>query len=107
MLGALYAFQPYAFYRNVEHVNLAFPFVPLLALLCLRIAGTRPEDEDGRERRLLLLACVAQGFSYVYYSVFACALLAVAAAIGWWRTHRPRLVLRAVRRRRCSAAARW
>ena len=95
VLGTLYAFQPYAFYRNVEHANLAFPFVPLLALLCLRVAGTRPEDEDGRERALTIAACVAQGFSYVYYSVFTCALLCAAAPIGWWRTRRPRLALRA------------
>jgi hypothetical protein len=95
VLGILYAFQPYAFYRNVEHVNLAFPFVPLLALLCLRVAGTRPEDESRGERRLTLLACVAQGFSYVYYSVFACALLVAAAPIGWLRARRPALLLRA------------
>ena len=96
VLGLLYAFQPYAFYRNVEHVNLSFPFVPLLALLCLRVAGTRPQDEDQRERVLTLLACLAQGFSYVYYSVFTCALLVAAAPIGCWRTGRPRLALRAL-----------
>ncbi len=95
VLGMLYAFQPYAFYRNVEHVNLAFPFVPLLALLCLRLAGARPEDETRGERALTLLACVAQGLSYVYYSFFACALLLVAAPLGWLRTRRARLPLRA------------
>ena len=96
VLGTLYAFQPYAFYRNVEHVNLAFPFVPLLALLCLRVAGTGPRDESRSERALTLLACVAQGLSYVYYSAFACALLACAAPIGLLRTRRWRLPLRAL-----------
>lgn len=95
VLGILYAFQPYAFYRNVEHANLAFPFVPLLALLCLRVAGARPEDETRSERALTLLACVAQGLSFVYYSFFACVLLVVAAPLGWLRTRRRRLLLRA------------
>jgi phosphoglycerol transferase len=95
VLGALYAFQPYAFYRNVEHVNLAFPFVPLLALLLLRVAGTRPEDETRGEGRLLLAACVAQGLSYIYYSAFACLLLAAAAAFGGLRTRSLRPVRRA------------
>ena len=95
VLGTLYAFQPYAFYRNVEHVNLAFPFVPLLALLCLRVAGSRPDEESRAERALTLAACVAQGLSYVYYSAFACALLVFAAPIGWLRTRSGRPALRA------------
>ena len=88
VLGMLYGFQPYAFYRNVEHVNLTFPFIPFLALLCLRVAGTRTGDEDGRERAVSMAACVAQGFSYVYYTFFACLLLVAAGAIGWLRTGR-------------------
>ncbi len=95
VLGALYAFQPYAFYRNVEHVNLAFPLVPLLALLLLRVAGTRPEDETRGERALTLAACVAQGLSFIYYSAFACLLLAAAAPIGWLRTRSRRPLRRA------------
>jgi phosphoglycerol transferase len=95
VLGMLYAFQPYAFYRNVEHVNLAFPFVPLLALLLLRVAGTRPEDETRGERVLTLAACVAQGLSYIYYSAFACLLLAAAAPFGWWRARSLRPLRRA------------
>lgn len=94
VLGILYAFQPYAFYRNVEHVNLAFPFVPLIALLILRVAGTHPENETPFERALTLAACVAQGLSYIYYSAFACLLLAAAAPIGWLRTRSLRPIRR-------------
>ncbi|HVO10863.1 MAG TPA: hypothetical protein VMX54_08985 [Vicinamibacteria bacterium] len=95
VLGVLYAFQPYAFYRNVEHVNLAFPFVPLLALLALRVAGVAPGEQTPGERVLTFLACVGQALSYVYYSAFACALLAFAAPIGWLRTRQRRLLLQA------------
>jgi phosphoglycerol transferase len=95
VLGMLYGLQPYGFYRNVEHVNLAFPLVPLLVLLCLRVAGTRPDDETPAERRLTLAACAAQSLSYVYYSAFACAVLAAAVPLGWIRTGRGALVRRA------------
>ena len=95
VLGILYACQPYTFYRNVGHINLAFPLVPLLALLCLRVAGTRPSDETSGERALTLAACAAQGFCYVYYSFFACILLVAAAPIGWLRTGSGRLARRA------------
>ncbi len=95
VLGMLYAFQPFVFYRNVEHVNLTFPFVPLLALLLLRVSGTRPEDESRGERALTLAACVAQGLSYIYFSAFACLLLAAAAPVGWLRTRSLRPVRRA------------
>lgn len=95
VLGILYGFQPYSFYRNIVHVNLAFPLVPLLALLCLRTGGTRPGDETRGERWVTMTACLAQGFSYVYYSFFACVLLAIAAPVGWLRTGSGRLARRA------------
>ncbi len=95
VLGMLYAFQPYAFYRNVEHVNLAFPLVPLLALLLLRVSGVSAAAETRGERALTLAACVAQGLSYVYYSAFTCLLLAAAAPLGAWRTRSVRPLRRA------------
>ena len=58
--------------------------------------GTRPAEESRSERALTLAACVAQGLSYVYYSAFACALLAFAAPIGLLRTRSWRLPLRAI-----------
>ncbi len=95
VLGTLYGFQPYVFYRNVEHVNLTFPFVPFLALLAMRVAGARPETDDRVERAVTLAACVAQGFSYVYYTFFACLLLVPAGVLGWIRTGRAALARRA------------
>jgi phosphoglycerol transferase len=85
----LYAFLPYVFYRNVAHFGTVYPCVPLVALLCLRVAGLAPEEADRRERWVTLAACFAQGLAYVYYAFFACMLLAVAGVIGWWRSRRP------------------
>jgi phosphoglycerol transferase len=92
VLGVLYAFLPYGFYRNVGHVNTLFPLVPLVALLALRVAGTHPERLTSGERRVLLGACLLQGLSYIYYAFFGCVLLLGGAALGWLRTRRGRLV---------------
>ncbi len=89
----LYAFLPYVFYRNVNHFFEVYPFVPPVALLCLRVVGLRPQEASRSERWVTLGACLAQGLSFAYYAFFGCVLLAFAAAIGWWRSRR-RSVLR-------------
>lgn len=91
VFGVLYALVPGTFYRQVGHIALAHPFVPLLCLLCLRVAGARPESFDRRERWVTLGACVLQGLNLVYYAFFACALLAAAIPMGWLRTRRSAL----------------
>ncbi|HXY39742.1 MAG TPA: hypothetical protein VEQ10_08735, partial [Vicinamibacteria bacterium] len=88
--GLLYAFLPYVFYRNTSHFGTMYPLVPLVALLALRVAGASPEEQHRAERRITLLACFAQGLSYVYYAFFGCLLLGVAAAVAWLRTRRLR-----------------
>jgi phosphoglycerol transferase len=92
VVGLLYAFLPYSFLRNVSHINVQFPLVPLVALLALRVAGTRPEQMSRSERWTLLTGCLAQGLSYVYYAFFGCFLLGVGAAVGWLRMRRADLV---------------
>jgi len=88
-VGALlYAFLPYVFYRNVTHFFEVYPFVPPVALLCLRVVGLRPQEASRSERWVTLGACLAQGLAFAYYAFFGCVLLAFAAAIGWWRSRR-------------------
>jgi phosphoglycerol transferase len=58
----LYSFLPYVFYRNVGHFPIMYPFVPLVGLLCLRVAGLGPGEADRRERWVTLGACFAQGW---------------------------------------------
>ena len=87
VLGGAYALLPYAFYRNVAHFPLVFHFVPLIAMLCLKLA--EGDDDFGHgPRRWALLACCLQGLSIVYYSLFSCALLVAAGALGWLRRRR-------------------
>ena len=85
VLGIAYAFLPYGFYRNVGHVNLVFPLVPLLALAGLRACGRPGVEPDASETWLTRLACLAQGLSFIYYSFFAAWLLVVGAALGWFK----------------------
>ena len=100
-LGVIYALQPFAFYRGVAHLNLVFYLVPLLATGAIEIAAGRlphsqkHEPRPGRSglRRLiaifpgiplyLVLACVAQGFSYIYNAFFSVVIFTVAALIAF------------------------
>ncbi len=91
VFGVLYAFLPWTFYRQVGHVALAHLFVPLLCLLCLRVAGARPERFDRRERWATLVACLLQGLNMIYAAFFACVLLAASVPMGWLKTRRPDL----------------
>lgn len=85
-LGLLYGLLPFAFYRNIWHISMAYHFVPLLALLLIRVAEGHPERTGRGERRVTAAACVLQGFGYPYYGFFAAALLVVAGGIGSLRT---------------------
>lgn len=112
-LAIIYALQPFTFYRGVSHLNLIFYLVPLLATAAVEIAAGRIQggQSDGlnttptsRSKRLsvtlrsipayIYVACLAQGFSYIYNSFFSVVLVAVAA-----------LLARAVYRRKSALAA--
>jgi phosphoglycerol transferase len=101
-LGIIYALQPFTFYRGVSHFNLLFYLVPLLATGAIEIAAglvfsTRgdgssatPESSWARLTAVfraippyLLLACLAQGFSYIYNAFFGVVLFAVAALVAF------------------------
>jgi hypothetical protein len=92
VVALLYSFLPYVFYRNTSHFGTMYFLVPLVALLCLRVAGLTPGEPSRGERWVTLAACLAQGLAYVYYAFFSCALLVVAAALGWWRSRRKDLL---------------
>ncbi|MDQ2841719.1 MAG: hypothetical protein M3Y72_11900 [Acidobacteriota bacterium] len=100
-LGIIYALQPFTFYRGVSHFNLMFYLVPLLAMGAIEIAAGRVPahrslglDAARGSRRpqlipilrtiptYLCLACLAQGFTYIYYAFFSAVLFGVAALLA-------------------------
>lgn len=82
--GLLYACLPYAFLRNVAHLNLVYYPVPLLCLLAVVIARRGTGMRNVKHAIIAgLLACVLQGFDYVYDSFFAAALFCMAALISF------------------------
>ena len=101
-LGIVYALQPFTFYRGVSHFNLMFYLVPLLATGAIEITtGRVPRNQSRRSNgaslstvaRLIApfraiptyiyLACLAQGFTYVYNSFFSVVLFAVAGLLAF------------------------
>lgn len=84
--GVLYAFLPFALLRNVSHMNLVYYFVPLLCLLAIIIAGGGTGIRQLKQATIVgLIACVLQGFNYVYYSFFAVLLFGFASLISYKR----------------------
>lgn len=84
--GVLYAFLPFALLRNVAHLGLVYYFVPLLCLLGIIIAGSGEGIRQLKQATIVgLIACVLQGFDYVYYSFFAVLLFGVATLISFKR----------------------
>lgn len=84
--GLIYACLPFAFLRNVAHINLVYYPVPLLCLLAVVIAGRGAGVRNIRQAIIAgLFACVLQGFDYVYDSFFAAALFCMAALIAYRR----------------------
>ena len=84
--GVLYAFLPFAFMRMTHHLNLVYYMVPLMCLLAVRIAaGPRVLRDPVWARNLCLVACVLQGFDYIYFSFFVAVLLGVAGLLAFRR----------------------
>lgn len=89
--GLLYAFLPFALMRFTHHLNLVYYMVPLHCLLAVLIAaGPQALRLPKQARTVGLIACVLQGFDYIYFSFFAALLFGLAAVIslrgGQWRS---------------------
>jgi phosphoglycerol transferase len=87
--GFLYALLPFAFLRNVGHLNLVYYLVPGICLLAVIIAGGGRGIRNPRSATAVaLLLTLLQGFDYIYYSFFAVLLCAGAGLIAFARTKR-------------------
>ena len=82
--GLLYACLPFAFIRNVAHINLVYYPVPILCLLAVVIASRGTGVRNVRHAVIAgLFCCVLQGFDYVYNSFFAAALFCIATLVAF------------------------
>ena len=80
IMGLLYALLPFAFFRNVAHINLVYYCVPGICIFALWIANG---CEEARSRPIKIMgyfSILCQAFNYIYYNYFALLLFAAA---GW------------------------
>lgn len=89
LAGVIFGFAPYRF-GHIGHLELQWVVWMPLAMMALRRLAANPSGLNG----VLLGLCVtAQAFCSIYYGVFLCVYLAVAAAIELFRsTERLRVV---------------
>ena len=80
VLALLYAFLPYAFYRNVIHLSLVYWLVPLPATLAAALLGGTPLSR--RAFAVLAGGCLLSGFTYAYTAFFAAFVLALALGLA-------------------------
>jgi hypothetical protein len=82
--GTLFAFSPYALYRNIEHFALVIYLVPFACAAALRLASGDPHQTWGRAGRAIVFAgCALLGFDYVYYAFFGSFCIAAGSLIGY------------------------
>lgn len=99
-----YAFLPFIFIRNQEHLVLScYYFIPLLVLLCLWIY----EDDSflklnkdffkyPRNIAAIVMTCCIANSGIVYWQFFGCFFLAVTAFVNVVRTKKLRFVRQAI-----------
>ncbi|MEO8484538.1 MAG: hypothetical protein ABI634_20210 [Acidobacteriota bacterium] len=91
--GTLFAFTPYALYRNTGHFWLVIYLVPFACTAALFLASGRPDRWYwGRPFIGLLIGCALIAFNYAYYAFFGCFLLIVASLVGFIQDRTPRLL---------------
>lgn len=84
VLATLYALLPYAFYRNIEHLPLVYPFIPVLAAFAVQIAANTAASLSGRWGKYVVLCAVLQGFEYPYYAFFSAFIFVFAGLLTYF-----------------------
>lgn len=90
VISILFAFLPYHFMRNVQHLLLSSYFVlPLIPYTILEII--RPNQNQSRRRcfsKLALLGCLAGGTG-IYYTIFSLLIVAIVVLVMSIRGKKP------------------
>jgi phosphoglycerol transferase len=93
-VSMLFAFLPYHFMKNVQHLFLSSYFVlPLIPYAILEIV--RPNQNQSRRRgfcKLAILGCLAGGTG-IYYTIFSLSIVAIVVAAMMMRERKPFEVL--------------
>lgn len=81
-MGALvFSFLPYAFLRNVSHLNLNYYLLPFCCLsIFLVTSKSQRLIASNSARSISLIGLIFLGFNYVYYSFFCAVLLVFSIA---------------------------
>ena len=82
-LSTLYALLPYAFYRNVAHLPVVYPFIPVLAAFAVQVGANVSSALTTRWGKYVVVCAIAQAFDYVYNTFFAVFVLVTAASLAF------------------------
>jgi hypothetical protein len=91
--GTLFALNPYALYRNIDHFSLVIYLVPFACTAALSLASGRAlERWPWKAPAVVLAGCALLGFNYLYYAFFGSFCIGVGALLGYL-AHRDRRIL--------------
>jgi phosphoglycerol transferase len=92
LLGISYALLPYAFFRNVAHINLVYYAVPPICLFVIHLSRGFPKKNNREIFVVGILAIATQGFGYLYYTFYTLILLFVSTLIGYCKNQDYRIL---------------
>jgi hypothetical protein len=93
-VAVLYAFAPFVFYRNIDHLMLTTYLLPFVILLCIHVLTNSVALLSPAEKIVLLAASALLGLNYIYNSFFACffILVSIVIAVIRYREIRPHIL---------------
>ena len=81
--GTLFALNPYALYRNIDHFSLVIYLVPFACAAALWLASGRALQRwPWKAPAVVLAGCALLGFNYLYYAFFGVVLHRRWGALG-------------------------
>jgi phosphoglycerol transferase len=85
--GVLFALSPFAFYRNIAHLNMVTYLVPFPLTAAVLIADSdRDRPWTPRDLAAPIVGCALLGFNYIYFAFFGGFVLLIGTIAGAVRT---------------------
>jgi phosphoglycerol transferase len=93
--GTLFALNPYALYRDIDHFGLVIYLVPFPCAAALLLASGRPPQRwYWKGAAVVVAGCALLAFNFVYYAFFGAFCIGVGALVGYL-AHRDKRILAA------------